>query len=135
MSRENVEVVRGQFEGVNARDFPAVMDAYAEDVVLVAHDELAEVWGQTAEGKEAVGERFGDWFRQFAPGYRFDIEEIRDAGERVFVAARHHGHGRTSGAPVEGWNVYVYTVRDGKVCRVEMWSDRASALEAVGLRE
>ena len=36
MSR-NVEIVLGQFEAVNARDFAAAMDAYAEDVALTAH--------------------------------------------------------------------------------------------------
>ncbi len=135
LTQENVDVVVGQFEAVNARDFAAAMEAYADDVVLVAHGELGGAWGDIAEGKEAVGERFGDWFRQFAPGYRFEIEEVREGGDRVFLTAKHHGHGRTSGAPVQGWNAYVYTVRAGKVCRVEMWSEREPALEAAGLAD
>lgn len=135
MSQENVDVVLSQFEGVNERDFERVMGAYAEDVTLVVHDELAEVWGREATGKQAVGERFGDWFRQFEPGYRFEIEEVRSEGDRVFLVARHHGRGRTSGAPVEGRNAYVYTVRDGRIGRVEVWSDRAAALEAAGFPE
>ena len=32
MTQQNVEVVVKQFEDTNARDFTAVMDAYAEDV-------------------------------------------------------------------------------------------------------
>ncbi len=35
MSKENVEVVRHQFEAVNERDFPRAMSLYAEDVELV----------------------------------------------------------------------------------------------------
>lgn len=38
--------------------------------------------------------------------------------------------------PVEERWAYVYTVRGGKVCRVELWNDRdagVSALDAVGL--
>jgi ketosteroid isomerase-like protein len=140
MSREDVEVVVGQFEAVNARNFAAAMDAYAEDVTLVLHgrilgrnDDHDAV--QTLSGKRAVGEWFGDWFRQFAPDYRFEIEEARDAGERVFLVATNHGRGRASGAPIEGRTVYTYTVREGKVSRVELWRDRKAALEAAGLPE
>lgn len=130
---QNVEIVVGQFEAVNARDFGAAMDAYAENVALIAHDHLGEVVGRAATGKQAVGEWFGDWFRQFAPDYRFRIEDARGSGDRVFIVATHSGRGRASGAPVEGETAYVYTVREGKVCRVELFSDRGKALEAAGL--
>jgi ketosteroid isomerase-like protein len=138
MSRENVDVVVKQFADTNARDFEAVMEAYAEDVVLVFHAEELGLLGPLATGKVAVGEWFGDWFRQFGRDYRFDIEESRGLGDRVLVIATHHGRGRDSGVPVEESWAYAYTVREGKVSRVELWrgpSARAAALDAVGLDE
>ena len=129
----NVEIVVGQFEAVNARDFAAAMEAYAEDVTLTAHGPLGEMVGRTATGKKAVGDWFGDWFQQFAPDYRFQIEDARGSGDRVFIVATHSGRGRASGAPIEGETAYAYTVREGKVCRVELFSDRDEALEAAGL--
>ena len=136
MSQENVEVVIGQFEGVNARAFAAVMDAYAEDVILIPHGR----WGalgsnQVVAGKDAVGEWFGDWFRTFDRDYRFEVEESRDLGDRVFIVATHHGRGRSSGVPVATQTTYLYTVRKGKISQVELWDDRDEALEAAGLRE
>ena len=74
MSQENVEVSVKQFESTNARDFAGVMDTCADDVTLVVHW-LAGQGRDTATGKAAVGEWFGDWFRQFGRNYRFDIEE------------------------------------------------------------
>jgi ketosteroid isomerase-like protein len=130
-----VEIVVGQFEAVNARDFAAAMEAYAEDVDLIARGPLGEMVGRAATGKQAVGEWFGDWFRQFEPGYRFQIEDARSSGDRVFLVATHGGRGRASGAPVEGETAYVYTVRDGKISRVELFADRDEALEAAGLSE
>jgi ketosteroid isomerase-like protein len=135
MSQGDVDVVVGQFEGVNARDFKAVMDAYADDVTLVLHAELRAGGGKGATGKKAVGEWFGEWFRTFASDYRFEIEESRDCGDRVFIVATHHGRGRASGVPVTQRTAYVYTVRQGRVSRVEAWVDREAALEAAGLRE
>jgi|GEM_PF-1156261 uncharacterized protein len=128
---EHVEIVRGQFEATNRRDFTTAMDAYAEEVVLVVAPDLAPLNAGTFRGREAVGDWFGDWFRSFAGDYRFDIEEAFAVAERVFVFARHHGRGRASGVALD-WSVfYVYTVRAGKVTRVEMYADRADALEAV----
>ena len=69
------------------------------------------------------------------PGYRFDIDELLDAGDRVFVLATHHGRGRHSGATVVQRTAFVYTLSKGKVGRVEVWTDREAALEAVRLRE
>ena len=137
MSRENVEVVLRQFADTNARDFAAAMDAYADDVTLISH------WGvgllsPTATGRAAVGEWFGDWFRQFSSDYRLYIEDSRGVGDSVFILATHHGHGRGSGAPIEHRLAYAYTVRGGKVQHVELWADqdgREAALEAVGLSE
>jgi ketosteroid isomerase-like protein len=37
MSQENVEIVVGQLENTNVRDFKAVMDGYADDVILRLH--------------------------------------------------------------------------------------------------
>ena len=90
----NVEIVVGQFEAVNARDFAAAMEAYAEDVTLTAHGPLGEMVGRTATGKKAVGDWFGDWFQQFAPDYRFQIEDARGSGDLVFIVATHSGRGR-----------------------------------------
>jgi ketosteroid isomerase-like protein len=125
------------FADTNARDFAAAMNAYTDDVTLVTHSGLG-LLSPDATGKAAVGEWFGDWFRQFGPDYRFDIEEARGWGDRVFVVATHHGRGRGSGARIEHRMAYAYTVRDGKVKHVELWADedgRAAALEAVGLSE
>jgi ketosteroid isomerase-like protein len=130
MSQRNVEIVLKHFEDTNARRFGAVMEAYAGDVELVMHGDLG-LLGHGASGKAAVGEWFGDWFRQFDRDYRFEIEEVRAAGERVFLMATHHGRGREGGVPVEECWAYVYTVRGDGISRVEIWSDRDAREEAM----
>ena len=111
------------------------MDAYAEDVILALHGGPYADGEEAAAGKKAVGEWFGDCFSQFDSSYRFEINESRNWGDRVFVVATHRGQGRGSGVPVTQQTTYVYTVREGKVSRVEVWSDREAAFEAAGLSE
>jgi ketosteroid isomerase-like protein len=130
MSRSDVEVVVDQFEAVNERDFQRAMDRYAEDVVLVVPPAESAPEPGTYEGKEAVGQWFGNWFQSFAPDYRFDIDESRMIGDQVFIHARHGGSGRTSGIEVRGELSYLYRVRNGEVIRVEIYPTREQALEA-----
>ena len=130
MSQRNVDIVVGTFEAVNVRDFEAVMDAYADDVVLALHGELRGLGADGAVGKEAVGEWFGDWFRTFDRGYRFEVNEARDWGERVLIVATHHGRGRVSGAPMAQRNGWIYTLRDDKIVRCDVYAEPELALDA-----
>jgi ketosteroid isomerase-like protein len=134
MSQENVEVVRDQFAATNERDFPRAMSYYAEDVELVVSPDAFLETG-TFTGREAVGQWFAGWLRTFEPGYRFEIDDARDLGDVVLLVATHHGRGRASGAAVRGQTGYLYTLRDGKIVRAELFRSRAEALEAAGLQE
>jgi ketosteroid isomerase-like protein len=131
----NVDVVRAQFEATNERDFARAMEIYADDVVLV----VGEGWGITAgrfEGKTAVGEWFGDWFRQFADNYRFEIIEARElGGSVVFLDARHGGSGRASGVAIGSESGYLYRVVNGKITQVQLFTTPAEALEGASLPE
>jgi ketosteroid isomerase-like protein len=134
MSQENVEVVRDYFAVTNAGDFAAAMTYYTDDIELVVPAYVFLDSG-TFKGKDAVGQWFGDWFRGFQRGYQFELEEVRDLDGGVLVTARHGGHGRTSGAEVQARIAYLFGFRDGKIARLEIFSDRSEALEAVGLSE
>jgi ketosteroid isomerase-like protein len=134
VAREDVEVVLDQFAAVNERNFERAMSLYAEDVELVV-DPRAFLEGGTFMGRDAVGEWFGNWFRTFEPGYRFDIEEARDLGDAILLVASHQGRGRTSGAEVQGQTSYLYRVRDGRIVRVEIHASRDDALGGSGQRE
>jgi ketosteroid isomerase-like protein len=134
VAREDVEVVLDQFAAVNERNFERAMSLYAEDVELVV-DPRAFLEGGTFKGRDAVGEWFGNWFRTFEPGYRFDIEEARDLGDAILLVASHQGRGRTSGAEVKGQTSYLYRVRDGRIARAEIHASRDDALGASGRRE
>ena len=135
MSEQDIEVVLDQFAATNERDFQRAMDGYADDVVLHASPESGPKAG-TYEGREAVGEWFGDWLRTFEPGYHFEIQEARELRPGLlFLTSVHHGRGRLSGVDVGGGNAYLYRVRDGKVSHVGFFADRDEALEAAELPE
>jgi ketosteroid isomerase-like protein len=135
VSDQDIDVVRDQFEATNERDFARAMDLYADDVTLTVVVDAGLNPG-VYEGKAAVGEWFGDWFRTFADDYRFEIDEARTLeGGAIFIHATHGGTGRLSGAEVYGETTYLYRVIDGKVSRVGFFASRDGALEAAPLPE
>jgi ketosteroid isomerase-like protein len=129
MSQRNIDVMRDQFAATNERDFPRAMSHYADEVVLIVSSTLLETG--TFEGKEAVGRWFANWFATFEPGYHFEIEEIRDLGDRVFLDVSHLGRGRASGIEVTTRMGYIYTLRDAKITRAELFGSPAEALAAL----
>ena len=135
MSEADKQALRDQYAATNERDFPRAMKLYADDVVLV----VARGWGITSgtyEGKPAVGEWFGDWFRQFSDDYRFEISEARDLGGGVvFLVAKHGGTGRASGVAVRGESGYLYRVVNGEIVRVHLFAAPSDALAAASLPE
>ena len=62
-----------------------------------------------------------------------ELTEARD--NRVLTLTRQVGRGRESGVPVEVHAFNVWTIRDGKVRKIELFRHRAEALKAAGLRE
>src|SRR5262245_38153181 len=110
------------------------MTYYADDVVLVVEEGFLNTG--TFEGKQAVGEWFGDWFRAFGRDYRFEIEETREVEPGlVFMTANYGGSGRASGVVVKDRRAYLYRVEDGKITRIQLFLTTNGALEAASLPE
>jgi ketosteroid isomerase-like protein len=131
-SEQNMRIVREHFENTNARRFQAAMEGYDPSVVMVVSEDVAVDPG-VYRGAEAVGEWFGSWFRSFAPSYRLEVVEMISAGEAVVTAVDHRAVGRRSGAVVTTRYYNAYWIRQGKIARLELFRDRAEALEAVGI--
>jgi ketosteroid isomerase-like protein len=128
VAEEDIEVVRDQFAAVNERDFARAMDHYADDVILVVPG--GGLRSGRFEGKQIVGDWFGEWFRIFDRDYRFEIDEAREIGDLIFIHALHGGSGRVSGAEVRAESSYLYRVRSGKIAYVEFHWEREDALRA-----
>jgi ketosteroid isomerase-like protein len=68
-------------------------------------------------------------------GFRADIEELTDAGDRVLCVTRWRGTGRGSGLRVELLEAIVYSFHDGLLIEGRAFPDRAEALETLRLSE
>jgi ketosteroid isomerase-like protein len=130
MSQENVEIVRGGFERLNAGE----PDFSIYHPALVYHPRADEPDPSPHIGREAF-ERLALGFLESFPYLEFDVEELIDARELVIASTVMHGRGAASGASVDDAYVFVYKLRDGLVVEGWEYKTRQEALKAVGLEE
>jgi ketosteroid isomerase-like protein len=143
MSHENVDVVRRLvWDGVDApaliRDdatwtrWRAEREAFVEPGCAFA---WIGPWGRIeVTGLDEMREFWLDWFEPWE-SVQNNNERIIPVGDEVVVLARQRGRMAGTKHEVEAMVAGVYLVRDGKLARADFYSDRAEALEAVGLRE
>jgi uncharacterized protein len=134
MSRENVELVRRAYEAWNRGDFDAAAEYLDPEIEWRTPPNIPEAG--TWHGRDEVGERVAAFLESWEELHA-GVEELIDAGDRVVALVRFSGRGRGTGLAVEGTSVdaTVWTLREGKAVRIEMYGGTAEALEAVGLRE
>jgi ketosteroid isomerase-like protein len=134
MSQENLEIVGHGFDDFNRGDVEAVVAMCDPAIEWLPPAQLP---GSGAyHGHEGVRAAAGDMLELFG-ALEANPERLIDAGDRVVVLFRWHGHGKGSGLSIDrfGEQAAVFTMRNGKVIRVEWYLDRAKALEAAGISE
>ena len=126
MSRD-VERLRDAYVAGNAGDFEPALAMLADDVEVQRAAGLG-----TLSGKDAV--------REFLAPDAFEYQhleptEFRVCDDKIFVSVITRARGRESQIEVTDRGYLVYTVRNDKVVRVEVYFYEANALEAAGLSE
>ncbi len=143
MSHQNVEMVLGLHPSPNV-----------DTAQLVRDDDQAEAWLETLapffqrdlecvsrglpdgertyfglEGlRAALRDRYATWAT-----HRSEPQEAVDRGDRVLLLQTDYGRRGDSAEEIRHSSGHVFTFRDGKIARWEMYADRADAFEAVGL--
>jgi ketosteroid isomerase-like protein len=76
---------------------------------------------QTYEGIEGAREFLADWLGAWED-WELSVEELHDAGDKVVAAVRQRGTAKATGMPVGMHFGQVWTYRDGKQLRMEMYA-------------
>jgi ketosteroid isomerase-like protein len=132
VSHTDVELVHQSFLAASRGDPLAAQDWWDPSIEW----DMSGVMGWT-EKQVYRGSEVPEFLRGWADSWqewRFDLEEVRDAArDMVFVAIHEWGIGVDSGASVDQRRYFAVTVRDGRIVRVRMFSERADGVEAAGL--
>jgi ketosteroid isomerase-like protein len=131
MSRENVEVIRRIYDRWEQERTINPDDFHPE---FRMRPLLSEVEGHSYQGFGGYKIWRGD-MEHFAEGDRYESEDFVELGDQVLVTGTWYVSGRISGAPVEAPHAHLWTFKDGRPWRWEVFRNKAAAFEAVGLAE
>lgn len=143
MSQESVEIVRSlvyeedlvqlfrEDPDSGAARRTALEPHFHPDFECVRHDLPG---GKPYFGFDGLRDWYVDWLAPWAE-YRTAVNEFIDGGDRVLTLQ--HSSGRLDGSTQDVTLdlATLWTVRDGKVARWEIYPSHAAALNAVGLAE
>ena len=131
MSQENVDVVRQGYERFAATG-QIDPDIASPDFVWDMSNFHGWPEQQTYQGGDEVQGFLKDWMGAWDE-WKLELDALHEAGDKVVALVRQHGRSKAAGMPVEMSFAQVWTLRGGKQTRMDMYSDRAEALEAAGL--
>jgi hypothetical protein len=135
-AREEAEFLRAAYDafnrGVQSGDLLSSIERFLDPEVewrLAADQPDAD---QIYRGHEGVKRLFDRWLEAWDE-WALEPEEFIDAGDAWVVPDRIHGRGRTSGVTVDVPYAHVFKLRGGKIVKVQDYSTKEQALQAVGL--
>jgi uncharacterized protein len=132
VSQENVELARRGYDAFNRGDMEVAFELFDPEIEWSEGTDVPEP--QVYHGHDGV-RRQQERFREAWESFSIEPEEFIEMGEQLVVIAKLVGRGKGSGVEVEARGAHVWTVRDGKAVRLEMYVDPAKALEAVGFAQ
>ena len=130
MSQESMDVVQAAIDAYVRGDESAMLDRAAPDIIVTQFPDQPDV--RDYRGHEGLLQVMAEWIGIW-DDWSVEILHIREIGDRVLVDARQRGRGKGSGAPFEVEVAFVFTVRDDKIARWQMFHSEQQALKAVGL--
>jgi len=130
VSQADIEALRAGYEAFNRGDWEAALQGAHPDLELKTADRVTNPG--TYRGSDEVRRFFEDLFEPFEQVLT-EPEQFFERGDRIAVFVRVRSRPRGSSAVVENRIGHVWTMRDGKVARLEIHPERQKALEAIGL--
>ena len=134
MSEENVEIVRQAIEAAEREDWKRLGELIDPDVEM--HGTVGGLEeGRVAHGLPEIRSSFEASDLEAWEERRLEPQRFLHTGDLVVVLMHEYRRGKGSGIEVETDTAVVFTVRQGRVMRVQGYMDQADAIEAAGLSE
>ena len=127
MSTDNVDQLRNGYEAFKRRDMPVIFNLFDDEIVFYQSELLP--WGGKYHGLQGVKEFFAKLLHHIDS--QVDPQQFVEAGDSVVVIARLHGRVRVNNKPFDLSAVHVWTFRNGKAVRFEVYIDTPQMLQAL----
>jgi uncharacterized protein len=127
----SVEAIERVYDEWGRGNWRPRFDIYADDMEWGWSEEfpgIAGVYRDPAERNERLLEWLSPWEH-----WTCEAEDYLVSEPHVVALCIYRGRGKGSGVEVETKGAHLWTLRDGKCIRLEVFADRSKALAAAGL--
>jgi ketosteroid isomerase-like protein len=130
MSEKNLEIVRAAMDAYMSEDHATFRKLAAPDIVVSGRPDQPDA--DDFHGYDGLLRMAAEWLEAWDEP-TIEVARVWDAGDFVFVGTRESGRGKISGIPTEHESTFVYTLKDCRIVRIQIFGSEREALEAVGL--
>ena len=125
----NIEVIQELYRAFREKDYDAFRRISTDDLEWVQNEGFpgGATYKSASEVIEGVFKANNKHWESFA----YHIEQFLDAGDSVVVLGKYTGRDRISGKSMSAAAAHVYNLRDGKVCRFQMFADTKKIWDAM----
>jgi ketosteroid isomerase-like protein len=128
VSEQNLEIVQRGFEAFNERGVEGILPFIHSEFEATTPPNLASE-PDTYRGHDGI-RRWFDSFDEVMDQIRWDANRFQQVGERVVVEFTLRARGKTTGLDFGQDAVMVWSLREGKAIRVELFESLDEALRA-----
>lgn len=131
MSEENIDIARRAYAAFNLAGIEGILDSLDPDIEWRTWERFVRE-PRVYRGHAGVREVLRIFTENF-DDFSAEPLEFIDAGERVVVPVKLSGRAKGTGESASFELVHVWTVNGRRAGRLDVYSSKAEALEAVGM--
>ena len=125
----NIELIAALYRAFRGADYPAFTALCHDDLEWIQNEGFP--YGGHHNGPAAVIEGVFETLPRHWDGFRFDVQEMLDAGDSVVVLGAYEGRHRESGKAFRADTAHVFDICEGRVQRFRQFTDTALVRDAV----
>jgi uncharacterized protein len=130
----NVEALRPVYQQWGRGNWSPSFEVYASDFEWGWSEEFPRNLKRPSRDPETRSRRLREWLSPWHD-WRCEAEDFIATGDLVVVLCRYTGRGKESGVDVDTQGAHLWTMRNGKAIRLEVFSTRQRAFEAADLSD
>ena len=134
MSQDNVEMLGDSYAAFNRGDWEAALENADPEIEWRLHGQLGIDAPPSIRGRKALKSFWADFF-EIWDDYKMEPLDFNEGTDgRVLATVRFTARGQGSSVPIELTYFWVHLVCGGAIVSVDLYTERAEALEAAGVR-
>jgi len=125
----NIDIVRAHYAASAQGNIGAMMADVSQQVrwTEMAGFPCAGTWvGPQAVAENVFAVLGRDWI-----GYRFELQNLIDGGDRIIGVGSYHGTHRATGKAMQARVAHIWHLQDGKIVAFEQFTDTLLVREAM----